>query len=470
VQLKMERVMTCYSGFGNLAAGNHNFWTASFDSRGRTQILFYYRGDDNWWLGTDNGNGLEWQLVGNTIGFGHAITDGRPFWTGRFSTADRDQMLFYYPGDDNWWLGTINNGALTWELVGNTVGFGHGINDGRPFWIGDFTGNGLSDVLFYYPGDDNWWLGSMVGGQLTWTLAGNTVGFGHAINDGRPFWTGRFSTADRDQIMFYYPGDGNWWLGSHDGNAIQWSFAGNTNNFGQVWDGRPFWMADLDGDGRTEPVFYFPGDGNWWAGAYGAGALDWRFLGNTGRPCSQSVRVHYKSLLPITAAINTFFDTQHDATERLFSEGGVAVYRGTTEDLSGNTALAAFLSLDVGGCFLGQPTAEHNQLFQNRNDAGADDVVVYLTQSLVNGTAATTLLGCATHPADLPGLAVVQSGARWLVAHELGHVLGLLHVATSPGTNSDFLMFPNVGWTNVPPDVTATEYQTMLDNEFTTAC
>jgi hypothetical protein len=569
--------MTCYSGFGNLAEGNHNFWTGSFDGRGRTQILFYYRGDDNWWLGTDNGNGIDWQFVGNTAGFGHAITDGRPFWTGRFSTSDREQILFYYPGDDNWWLGTISNGALTWQLVGNTAGFGRGINDGRPFWIGDFTGNGLSDVLFYYPGDDNWWLGSMSGGQLNWTLAGNTAGFGHGINDGRPFWTGRFSTSGRDQIAFYYPGDGNWWLGTHDGNVLQWSFAGNTNNFGQiwdgrpfwigdftgdsrsdvlfyfpgddnwwlgshdgnaftwrfagntagfgqrindgwpfwigrfsrsdrdqvlfyfpgdgnwwlgsddgnilqwsfagntnnfgqVWDGRPFWMADLNGDDRAEPVFYFPGDGNWWAGAYGTNAFDWRFLGNTGRPCSQSARIHYKSLLPITAAINSFFDTQHDATERLFSEGGVAVYRGTTEDLSGNTALAAFLTLDVGGCFLGQPTAEHDQLFQNRNDAGADDVVVYLTQSLVNGTTATTLLGCATHPDDLPGLAVVQSGARWLLAHELGHVLGLRHVATSPATNSDFLMFPNVGWTNVPPDVTTAEYQTMLDSEFTAAC
>ena len=43
--------------------------------------------------------------------------------------------------------------------MGNTFGFGHGINDGRPFWIGDFTGDGKADVLFYYPGDDNWWLG-----------------------------------------------------------------------------------------------------------------------------------------------------------------------------------------------------------------------------------------------------------------------------------------------------------------------
>ena len=38
--------------------------------------------------------------------------------------------------------------------------FGHAINDGRPFWVSDFSGDGRADVLFYYPGDDNWWLAS----------------------------------------------------------------------------------------------------------------------------------------------------------------------------------------------------------------------------------------------------------------------------------------------------------------------
>ena len=46
---------------------------------------------------------------------------------------------------------------LVWSLVGNTAGFGHAINDPRPFWIGDFNGDGRSDILFYFRGDLNWW-------------------------------------------------------------------------------------------------------------------------------------------------------------------------------------------------------------------------------------------------------------------------------------------------------------------------
>ncbi|NUU74544.1 hypothetical protein, partial [Paenibacillus xylanilyticus] len=79
---------------------------------------------------------------------------------------------------------------------------------------GDFNGDGREDILFYFPGDDNWWLGAFEGTELKWHFVGNTAGFGHGINDGRPFWTGRFSNSTMDEILFYFPGDDNWWLGS----------------------------------------------------------------------------------------------------------------------------------------------------------------------------------------------------------------------------------------------------------------
>ena len=213
------------------------------------------------------GEVMSWSLVGNTAGFGHAINDGRPFWVGDFTGGGSTDVLFYYPGDDNWWLGTIQGGQLTWSLVGNTAGFGHAINDGRPFWVGDFTGGGSTDVLFYYPGDDNWWLGTIQGGQLTWSHVGNTAGFGHAINDGRPFWIGDFTGNGSDDVLFYFPGDDNWWLGTMQGGQLTWSFVGNTAGFGHaINDGRPFWIGDFTGGGAADVLFYFPGDDNWWLG------------------------------------------------------------------------------------------------------------------------------------------------------------------------------------------------------------
>ena len=198
-----------------------------FDGTARQSLLRYVGAEDAWSLIGLNGQ-LSITDVGSTAGFGQ-VWDGRPFWTGDFSGAGRTEVLFYYPGDRNWWLGRLDTtGNLTWNLAGNTAGFGQ-VWDGRPFWTGDFTGDGHIDVLFYYPGDHNWWLGQTDSvGHMTWSLAGNTAGFGQ-VWGGRPFWTGDFTGHGHIDVAFFYPGDANWWLGQTDSAGhMTWSLAGNT--------------------------------------------------------------------------------------------------------------------------------------------------------------------------------------------------------------------------------------------------
>ena len=65
------------------------------------------------------------------------------------------------------------------EIIVLANNFGHAITtDGRPFWIGDFNGDGKADILFCYPGDDNWWLGIFGTDSKIhqWVLADNTGG------------------------------------------------------------------------------------------------------------------------------------------------------------------------------------------------------------------------------------------------------------------------------------------------------
>ena len=92
----------------------------SFTGAGRDELLYYWAG------------------FGNTA--------GDPTWTGDFTGSGRSEVLFYSPGDQNWWLGTFNGTTLSWNLAGNTRGFGNTAGD--PTWTGDFTSNGHADVLF----------------------------------------------------------------------------------------------------------------------------------------------------------------------------------------------------------------------------------------------------------------------------------------------------------------------------------
>ena len=168
------------------------------------------------------------------------------------------------------------------------------------------------------------------------------------------------------------------------------------------------------------------------------------------------VRLHFKVLTaPIIPTA-----TMLTAMQTVYSTVGISVVLAGTEALN----LPLLTDLDVGEC-AGATTVEQDQLFANRNNAGANDVVVYFVRSTV-----PPFNGCASHPTGRPGAVVVQGATQWTLGHEVGHVLGLSHVASSPTTNSDFLMWPNTGWTNVPPDLSGTEATTMKNSAFAPSC
>jgi hypothetical protein len=192
-----------------------------FTGDGRTEMLRYVASDGNWWLGRFSGEKLEWKLAGNTKGFGNLL-EGRRFWIAHFIDGYQLDLLFYNPGDGNWWLGRFSGEKLEWKLVNNSSGFGSLMD--KPFWTGNFLGAGQIDLLFYAPLDGNWWLGRIEEMKLQWTCVGNTKGFGN-LTDGRPFWTGNFSSPEQTDILFYSRLDGHWWLGCFRDMKLHWSLA-----------------------------------------------------------------------------------------------------------------------------------------------------------------------------------------------------------------------------------------------------
>jgi hypothetical protein len=459
------------AGFGNLADGRP-IWTANFTGSGGTDVLFYYPGDDNWWLGSITGGQLTWSLVGNTLGlFGHAINDGRPFWVGDFSGSGGADVLFYSPGDDNWFLGSITAGQLTWQLVGNTVGFGHAINDGRPFWTDYFSSLTRQQILFYYPGDDNWWLGTVdPTGQLNWQLVGNTAGFGHGIYDGRPFWIDDFNADALADVLFYYPGDHNWLLGSLAGGQLNWQLVGNTAGFGNIWPGGSFWTGYFSGVFRADVLFYAPWDGNWWKGTVTGLNLTWKLLGNTGRPHRERLRLHIKIVDPTlaTTAAPNLVTNAIAQIKSLYSGIGILVEIASTETLTPSATAPATVA--VGAC-KGKTTPQQNTLFGNRNGVGGNDVVAYFVTATL-----PSLNGCATHPAYRDGAIVTSIASNFTLAHEIGHVLGLQHIVgepCGPAFTPTALMTAcsTSSLTGTPPPtISATEASTMLSSSDAVPC
>jgi hypothetical protein len=88
------------------------------------------------------------------------------------------------------------------------------------------------------------------------------------------------------------------------------------------------------------------------------------------------VRLHAKVLTTPNVSVA-------DAVQRMrevYVTAGIAVQLASTESLD----LPALNDVDVGQWLVGQTTAEQDQLFGNRNNVGADDVVVYFVRSTVH--------------------------------------------------------------------------------------
>ena len=186
--------------------------------------------------------------------------------------------------------------------------------------------------------------------------------------------------------------------------------------------------------------------------------VEWQCVGPGN--AAQTLTVHIKILSnPTRFTITQMFDEMRT----IYGAAGIPVVLGSTETL--NVALPAIASLndiDCGTCTSGNPSGEQMALSNNRNNAAANHVVVYMCRSVSYNSG--SLNGCASFPAGRPMAVVAGYASRYTMAHEVGHVLGLNHVSDNnrlmTGLGTDNI-------TNPPPDLIASEIATMMASNLT---
>jgi hypothetical protein len=135
---------------------------------------------------------------------------------------------------------------------------------------------------------------------------------------------------------------------------------------------------------------------------------------------SRTIRLHLKVFEePVLASIEQMLVN----AKALFALHHIDVVEMSRETMAEDGAdFSRFRTLPIDAAV---PTDAQIDLFNLRGDAAPDDVLIYFVRTLVPAQA-----GCPVHPPDKPGAIVCAALAgEWTLAHQLGHVLGLPHIA-----------------------------------------
>ncbi|MFF0292759.1 hypothetical protein ACFYSX_04050, partial [Kitasatospora sp. NPDC004622] len=165
---------------------------------------------------------------------------------------------------------------------------------------------------------------------------------------------------------------------------------------------------------------------------------------------SASVRIHAKIIAPPSVPL----DDSLARMVEVYATRGISVEVGSTETLN----IPELSDVEVGQCVMGQTSAEQNQLFSHRDNAGGAEAVVYFVRSTI-----PPYNGCAAHPDGVPAVVIAQEATEWTMAHEVGHVLGLQHV------NDNHRLMTGNGTRNIinpPPELVPDEGAIIMSSEF----
>ena len=223
----------------------HIVSTGDFNGDGISDIL--WRNDSGYvtdWLGTANGSFVSNQA---NAGSGAADTSWHIVGTGDFNNDGRVDIL--WRNDSGYvteWLATANGGFVSNQA---NAGTGAADNSWQVAGVGDFNGDGISDIVWRNPttGYVTEWLGTLSGGFVP-----NEANAGTDLAG--PNWhivgTGDFNGDGFDDLLWRNDDGGvTDWLGSANG-AFQPNWGILHTTVGTDWQVAN--VGDYNGDGRAD--------------------------------------------------------------------------------------------------------------------------------------------------------------------------------------------------------------------------
>ncbi len=176
--------------------------------------------------------------------------DTPDFRIGHFASSSNNDKATYNASNGVWTVNPVSGANYTLADYSTTSGWEH--------VVGDFNGDGLTDIGSFHTGGGTWWITLSNGpGQLgttsLWADFVTPSGWEHYVGD--------FTGDGKDDILSYHPSNATYWVSRSTGSSFVtslWTDWGNTT-----------WMvniADYNSDGKDDIISFAPTNDTWWYG------------------------------------------------------------------------------------------------------------------------------------------------------------------------------------------------------------
>jgi peptidoglycan hydrolase-like protein with peptidoglycan-binding domain len=160
------------------------------------------------------------------------------------------------------------------------------------------------------------------------------------------------------------------------------------------------------------------------------------------------IGLHFRSI----ALTKVTFDLILSSAQDVYAQYGIRVDMQNGQSLAFSDGDQARFEKVNQECLWDLSVGEFNELHSRGGPAPNTDVLVYFVKSFKE-----QLNGCGGHAKGRPACTVAETGTRWTVAHELGHVL--LGAAFAPVHVNDIRNLMNVTTNTITSMPTFTEKQ-----------
>ncbi|MCW5981415.1 MAG: VCBS repeat-containing protein [Bryobacteraceae bacterium] len=233
------------------------FFVADFNGDGKADLGFFEPADNSFHVNLSTGNGLFGAGSGRWINpnqWGHA---GGRFYIGDFNGDGRSDLGFFEPADNSFHVnlstgaGFFGPGSGRW-ITGNTWG-----NAGGRFYVGDFNGDGKTDLGFLEPADNSFRVNLSTGAGFFGPESGRWIGSNQWAHAGGRHMVADFNGDRKADLGFFEPADNSFHVNLSTGTGFFAAGSGRwvpPGGFGSS-AGRYF-VADFTGDGLSDLAFY----------------------------------------------------------------------------------------------------------------------------------------------------------------------------------------------------------------------